>query len=386
MICKICVVTGGRADYGLLRLLMKEIKRTRRFKLQVLATGVHFEKKFGSTFREILKDGFRIDAKVKMASKEDSAVGLGKAMGAGIRGIANALAELRPDLVILLGDRYEIHGTAAVATLAGVPLAHVHGGELTEGSYDDAFRHAITKMSHLHFVSTEIYRKRVIQMGEQPKRVFNVGALGVDNVLAQNFLSRRELEKSLGLRLRRKNLLITFHPATLESGQAGKQIKALLQALSSFAGVGMIFTMPGADKGNVAIWKEIRAYAKTRPHVKTFQALGSSLYLSLMKQVDAVVGNSSSGLLEAPVLKKPAVNIGDRQRGRVRSPNVIDCGTQPSSIRRAIRQALSAGFAQGLSRLQNPHGNGAAAKKIISIISRYRGSDLSKKSFFDLPK
>jgi len=372
MIRKICVVTGGRADYGLLRLLMFEIRKNRQFQLQVVATGSHFLPKFGSTYREILKDGFKINARVDIKPVGDSALALGQAMGLGVKGVSRALAKLRPDLLVLLGDRYEILAAAAAATLAGVPIAHLHGGELTEGAYDDAFRHAITKMSHLHFVTTPIYRKRVIQMGESPSRVFQVGALGVDNVLSHEFLSRKDLEKHLKFKFQKKNILITYHPTTLESGEAAKQTDALLNALETFPDLGMVFTMPGADKEGKIIWKKIRTFVKKNQYAKTFSALGSRTYLSVMKEVDAVVGNSSSGLLESPALNKPVVNIGNRQSGRVRAGCVVNCSNLTIPIRQAIRRALKRQFRQETRHAKNPYGKGETAKKIIDALERHR--------------
>jgi len=362
---------------------MREIQKSRQFHLQVIATGSHFLPKFGSTYREILKDRFKINARVDMRPADDSPVAIGKAMGLGVKGISGALAKLRPDLMLILGDRYEVLAAAAAATLAGVPIAHLHGGELTEGAYDDAFRHAITKMAHLHFVSADVYRKRVMQMGERPSRVFQTGALGVDNVLAQKFLSREELATLLRFKFRKKNILITFHPATLESGSAGRQAAALLGALQAFPETGFIFTMPGADKGSGVIWKKIRAFVRRNPHAKSFRSLGSRVYLSVMKEVDAVVGNSSSGLLEAPALHIPAVNIGNRQQGRVHAASVIDCKPQRAFIQKAIRMAFSPRFRSRCGRGVNPYGRGGAAVKIVKILMTRRYQSLLPKKFFD---
>ena len=381
---KVCVVTGGRADYDLLKLLMREIQKSRYLKLQVLATGSHFLAKFGSTYRQILRDGFRMDARVDMKPVGDSAVALGKAMSIGISGISRALEKLRPDLMICLGDRYEILGAAIAATLVGVPIVHLHGGELTEGAYDDAFRHAITKMAHFHFVSTTAYRNRVIQMGEQPSRVFQVGALGVDNVLATPFISRKELEKILRFRFQPTNLLVTFHPATLEPRKVKRQTQALLQALQTLPKTGLIFTVPGADKGNTAVRKLICAFVKKHPHAKIFESLGSQLYLSVMKVVDAVVGNSSSGLLEAPALKKPVVNIGNRQRGRIRAANVIDCPCKIKSIRWSVHKALSRQFINHCRGIKNTVGKRRVAEQIVRILQVLRDKEPYLKTFHDL--
>jgi len=384
MIRKICVVTGGRADYGLLRLLMFEIRKNRQFQLQVVATGSHFLPKFGSTYREILKDGFKINARVDIKPVGDSALALGQAMGLGVKGVSRALAKLRPDLLVLLGDRYEILAAAAAATLAGVPIAHLHGGELTEGAYDDAFRHAITKMSHLHFVSTAAYQKRVIQMGESLSRVFQVGALGVDNVKAQRFISRKGLEKYLQFKFQQKNLLITFHPETLANSDIEQQSNSLLRALQTLSNVGMIFTMPGADRNGRVIWKKIRTFVRKHHHAVAFRALGSRPYLSIMREVDAVVGNSSSGLLEAPVLKKPVVNIGNRQKGRIRAANVIDADYRPGCISQAISKAFSPKMRRCCAILKNPYGQGGTAKRIVKALSELNYSEIHQKRFWDL--
>lgn len=382
MIKKMCVVTGGRADYGLLRLLMGEIQKNRQFQLKVIATGSHFLPKFGSTYCEILKDGFKIDARVDVRLAGDSPVALGKAMGLGVQEISRALVKLQPDLVILLGDRYEILAAAAAATLVGVPIAHLHGGELTEGAYDDAFRHAITKMSHLHFVSTPVYRKRVIQMGENPSRVFFVGALGVENALKNKFIRRSHLEKLLNFKFQKKNILVTFHPVTLEPGSAAKQTDDLLQALKNFPQIGIIFSMPGADKETSVIWKKIRSFTRTHPHTRAFRALGCQLYLSIMKQVNAVIGNSSSGIIEAPALKKPSVDIGNRQRGRIYAKSVIRCSHRTNLIRHAIKRAFSHEFQKNCKKMKNIHGTSGVSKRILQIISNKQFPLSIKKTFY----
>jgi len=382
MIRKICFVTGGRADYGLLRLLMREIQKSRQFQLQIIATGSHFLPKFGSTYREILGDRFQINARVNIRPTGDSAVAVGEAMGLGVRGISRALAKLRPDLLVLLGDRYEILAAAIAATLAAVPIAHLHGGELTEGAYDDAFRHAITKMAHLHFVSAAIYRKRIIQLGESPSRVFKIGALGVDNVLSQKFFSREELEQLLRFKFSKKNILITFHPTTLESGKAGRQADALLKALRAFPETGMIFTMPGADRESGIIWKKFLIFVRRNPRAKAFRSLGSRAYLSLMKEADAVVGNSSSGLLEAPSFRIPVINIGNRQHGRVRATNVIDCEPDSASIKRSIQKTFSLRFKTLCAKMTNPLGKGGATIKFLKILKNHRKRKISIKKVF----
>jgi len=382
---KICVVTSGRADYWLLLPIMRGIQKSSELSLQVMAAGAHWSRKFGMTCRAIREDLFSIDAKIKMEINVGSATGLAATLGAGLQGMTAAFARLRPDLVLLLGDRHEILCAALAATLTRVPVAHIHGGEITAGAYDDMFRHAITKMSHFHFVSAHEHRQRVIQMGEPPSRVFRVGALAADNVRMQATLSRRQLAEELGCKFQKQNFLITFHPATLEPGQARWQISALLQAIRAFPEAGLFFTMPGADLEQDVIGQKIRAFAKRNPRAFIFQALGSRKYLSLMQQVDAVVGNSSSGLLEAPVLRKPTVNIGNRQKGRLQAGNVVNCPCQPKEIHQAIHKALSPAFLRKMERVPSPYGYGGAADRIVKILRKTKIRDrVLQKTFHDL--
>jgi len=315
-----------------------------------------------------------------MKKPGDSAVSLGESMGLVVKGISLALAKLRPDLLVLLGDRHEILAAAAAATLAGVPIAHLHGGELTVGAYDDAFRHAITKMSHLHFVATSVYRKRVIQMGEQPSSVFTVGALGVENVFTTKYIPRTQLEKKLNFRFQKKNVLVTFHPVTVEPGCAARQTDDLLQALKNFPQIGIIFSMPGADKEAWIIWNKIRSFVEKTPHTKAFRSLGSQVYLSLMKQVDAVIGNSSSGI---PALKKPSIDIGNRQQGRIYASSIIRCRHKKKLICSSIKIAFSAKFQKKCKKTKNLYGSSSVAKKIITIIKNKKFPRSTKKSFYE---
>lgn len=382
MIKKICVVTGGRADYGLLKLLMREIRRTDGLKLQLIATGSHFSQEFGSTYREIQADAFTINEKVPMKADFSTCRGICANMAKGIQGIGEALGRIKPDVMLLLGDRFETFSAAAAATIAGVPIAHLHGGELTEGAYDDAFRHAVTKLSHWHFVAASDYRKRVIQMGEEPKRVFQVGALGVDNFVFENFFSRKQIEQILGIQFLVKNLLITFHPTTLEPGQAGSQVDQLFEALDSFKETAMVFTIPGADRETKIISKKIREFVKRNPHAHVFRSLGSRLYLSLMKEVDVVVGNSSSGLLEAPLLKTPVVNIGNRQKGRIRSANVIDCCNKSYAIKKSIQKGMTTAFKNKCKKGKNLFGKKGVSRRILKILKKIAFEQRPKKVFY----
>lgn len=382
---RICVVTGSRAEYGLLRWLMAEIQADPDCELQVVATCMHLSPEFGLTWKRIEEDGFPIAEKVEMLLSSDSPVAISKSMGLGQIGLADAYSRLRPDLVILLGDRFETLSAAAAAAVARIPLAHIHGGELTEGAVDDVFRHAVTKMSHLHFTSAEAYRHRVIQMGEAPERVFNVGALGLDGIRKVDLLSRDALGEAMGFPLRARNLLVTFHPATLEGNVSAHQFRQLLEALESVPDAGIILTKANADAHGRIINDIIDEYAATRPdRVCAFASLGQQRYLSALKAVDAVVGNSSSGLLEAPGFGTPTVNIGDRQKGRLRAASVVDCAPETGAIRVALARALSPEFRLSPGFTANPYGDGRAAERIMAVLRRPLPSNLLQKTFHDL--
>lgn len=381
----ICVVTGTRAEYGLLRWLMEGIRQSPELTLQVIATGAHLSPEFGLTYRDMEADGFIIDRKVEMLLSSDTSSGVTKSMGVAMIGFADAFAELRPDMVLLLGDRYEIFSAAAAATIARIPVAHLHGGETTEGAFDEAMRHSITKMAHLHFVAAQAYRRRVIQLGEDPARVFLVGGLGIDNVLKLKLLDRAALETALDFKLGPKNLLVTFHPATLEQGAAAGQMGELLAALDTLQDTHLIFTMPNADTEGRALSRQLEAYAAGRPNAKVFASLGQLRYLSAVAHVDAVVGNSSSGLAEVPSFRKATVNIGDRQKGRLKAQSVIDCAPDRESIRAALAKVYSADFQASLSEVMSPYGDGGASQKILHILENHDFSDSLKKKFHDLP-
>ena len=372
---KICVITGTRAEYGLLRWVMQGIKDDPELTLQVIATGMHLSPEFGQTYREIEQDGFQIDRKVEMLTSSDTPVGIAKSMGLGLIGFADALNELNPDLIVVLGDRFEIFAAVAAALVARIPVAHLHGGEATEGAFDEALRHSITKMSHLHFVAAEEYRQRVIQLGEQPERVFLVGGLGIDNIKRLQLLGRAELEASLDFKLGPKNLLITFHPVTLERSTATDQMAELLAALAELKDTQLIFTMPNADTdGRTLI-----------PNARTYTSLGQLRYLSCVAQVDGVVGNSSSGLVEVPSFKKGTINIGDRQRGRLQAASVINCEPTRQGIAAALEKLYTADFQVSLSQAQNPYGEGGASEKVVKTIKHCALNGIAKKSFYDLP-
>lgn len=380
---KICVVTGSRAEYGLLRWVMEGIRKTRGLELQVIVTGMHLSPEFGLTYREIEKDGFRIDRKLEMLLSSDTPVGVTKSMGLGMIGFADALVELKPDLMLLLGDRYEIFVAASAAMIASIPIAHLHGGESTEGAFDEAIRHSITKMSHLHFVAAEEYRQRVIQLGEEPDRVFLVGGLGVDSILKLKLLNRVALEAALDFKLGKKNLLITFHSVTLEQGTAVNQMVELLSALDALEDTHLIFTMPNADTEGRVLFQMIEDFIAQRPHAKAYTSLGQLNYLSMIAQIDAVVGNSSSGLAEVPSFKKATINIGDRQRGRLKAASVIDCAPNRQSIAAALGRLYSADFQAMLSQVRNPYGEGGASEKVVNALKKYEINHIVKKVFHD---
>jgi GDP/UDP-N,N'-diacetylbacillosamine 2-epimerase (hydrolysing) len=381
---KICIVTGTRAEYGLLRWVIDGVQKSHLFTLQLCVTGMHLSPEFGLTYKEIELDGYNIDSKVEMLLSSDTASGVTKSMGLGLIGFANEFERLKPDLVILLGDRYEIIVAAIAATIRRIPIAHLHGGEKTEGAFDEAIRHSITKMSHLHFVATDEYRKRVVQLGEHPDMVFNVGGLGIDNILKLDLLSRNDLEDSLNFKLGSKNVLVTFHPATLENKTSGTHMEQLLEALKKLQDFNIIFTMPNSDPDSRTIIEKIENFCLGNEKAIAFTSLGQIRYLSCLKYVDLVIGNSSSGLTEVPSFKVPTINIGDRQRGRIKAETVIDCDPMEDKICEAIDMALSNEFQETCQMASNPYGNGGASNKILEIISRIDLNEILKKRFYDL--
>lgn len=381
---RICVVTGTRAEYGLLQWVMTGVRESSRLDLQVIATGTHLSPEFGLTYRDIEADGFAIDRKVEMLLSADTPTGLAKSMGLGMIGLGDALAQLQPDLLLVLGDRFEILSAVAAAMVSRVPVAHVAGGESSEGAFDEAIRHAVTKMSHLHFVAAEEYRKRVIQLGESPDRVHLVGGLGVDTIGKLALLDRPALEASLGFELGQKNLLVTFHPVTLETATSESQMAELLAALETLGDTKLLFTMPNADTDGRVVFNMVQQFAAHHPNAKAFQSLGQLRYLSCVQHVDGVVGNSSSGLTEVPTFRKGTINIGDRQRRRLKSTSVIDCKPDRASIVTALEQLYSPSFVSALRTARNPYGEGGASEKIVRILEDHPLEFILKKSFFDL--
>jgi len=382
---KICIVTGTRAEYGLLCWMMKDVQADADLQLQIIATGMHLSPEFGLTYTQIEKDGFKIDKKIEMLLSSDTPVGISKSMGLGMIGFAEAYADLQPDIIVLLGDRFEIFSAAAAAMIARIPIAHLHGGETTEGAFDEAIRHSITKMSHLHFTAAEEYKRRVIQLGEDPASVFYVGGLGIDNIRNLKLMRREEFENSINFKLGPKNLLITFHPVTLEHATAEDQFQNILNALDELQDTKFIFTKNNADTEGRLIIKMIDDYvSRNSSKAIAFINLGQLRYLSALKFVDACVGNSSSGLAEAPTFKIGTINIGDRQRGRIKADSVIDCEPNKESILTAIRKLYSKGFKDKLKNVKNPYGEGGATEKIKKILKETDLTNILKKQFYNI--
>lgn len=379
----ICVVTGTRAEYGLLQLLMREIAADPDLRLQVIATGMHLSPEFGLTEREIQADGFAIDARVEMLLSSDSAVGTAKSMGLGTIGCADALDRLKPDLVVLLGDRFEILAAAQAAAVARIPIAHIHGGETTEGAYDECFRHAITKMAQWHFVAAEAYRKRVVQLGEDPQRVFNFGAPALDLLERIEWMNRGELEASLGIALKQPLFLVTYHPVTLGGLSPLVAFDELLAALDAIPAATLIFTYPNADTGGRALIKRLNEWlTANEQRARAFTSLGQRRYSSMMRHCDVIVGNSSSALIEGPALKTATVNVGDRQAGRLKATSIIDAAESKDAILQALHKALSPEFRAGLPATESLYGSAGASRRIKDTL---KAVDLfTRKSFFDI--
>ena len=381
---KICVVTSTRAEYGLLYWLLKEIEADSELKLQLIVTGMHLSPEFGLTYKEIEKE-FKIDKKIEILSSSHTSLDICAEMARVYEKFAPALAELKPDILVLLGDRYEIFGVAGVASIMQIPIAHIHGGETTQGAFDEAFRHSITKMSHIHFAATNEYTNRIIQLGEEPSRVFNVGGPGIENIKKLNLLSKEEFEKSIKFKLAKKNILITFHPVTLENSSAREQFNELLNALDELEETNFIFTKANSDTDGDVINKMIDEYvSQNSQKAVAFASLGQLRYLSAIKFVDIVLGNSSSGLSEVPSFKKATINIGDRQKGRARASSVIDVRPDRKEILTAIKRAYSKEFEQILKDTINPYDGGNPSKKMVKILKETKLDGILKKKFYDI--
>ncbi len=381
---KICVVTGTRAEYGLLYWLMKEIQKDDDLELQLIVTGMHLSPEFGLTYKEIEKD-FHIDKKIEMLLSSDTSVGISKSMGLAQISFADIYEELKPDILVVLGDRYEIFSAVSSAMIARIPIAHIHGGEATEGAYDEPIRHCITKMSHIHFTATTEYKNRVIQLGEQPAKVFNVGGLGIDNIIKLKLLSKSELESTLDFKFNKKNILVTFHPVTLENTTSQKQFQDLLEIIDKLKDTNIIFTKSNSDTDGRIINEMIDEYVYKNTDKSTcFTSMGQLNYLSALQFIDAVVGNSSSGLLEAPTFNIGTINIGDRQKGRMMAKSIINCNTTKESMENGFEKLYSDNFKIVLQDVKNPYGNGGASKKIKDILKTINVNNIIKKSFYNI--
>lgn len=381
---KICVITGTRAEFGLLRPLIELIANDKELQLQLIATGMHLSPEFGYTLNEITEAGFMVDKKVECLLSSDSSVGVSKTIALAVSGFADALAELTPDLVVVLGDRTEILGAVIATAMANIPIAHLYGGETTEGAYDEAIRHSITKFSHLHFTSTEAYRKRVIQLGEYPDTVFNVGAIGIDAIKKLPLLDRAAFEQAIGFKLKKRNVLITYHPVTLEKEAPIETFENVLTALDEFTDTALIFTHANSDKNGRIINKMITEYVSShKDKAVEFKSLGQLRYLSALQFVDFVIGNSSSGMTEVPAFYIPTINIGDRQKGRINCESVINSNNSLEDIKKSITFALDKTFREKIQQQELLYGNGTAAKKILQIIKEHNHISI-KKSFYNI--
>ena len=384
---KICVVTGTRAEYGLLSRLMRMIKDSQETQLQLIVTNMHLSSKFGNTYKEIENDGFTIDRKVPIIDENSNNDSLSTVMemSRGLKGYAEAYQELKPDLLLILGDRYEMLAAATAALIMRIPIAHISGGATSEGAFDDAIRHSITKMSQLHFTEAEDYRRRVIQLGEQPDRVFNVGALGVENIKKLPLMSKEEIEADIKFKIDKKTILVTYHPVTLGNHTVEQDITEFMNALSQRPDIRVIFTMPNSDTGSRAIVDAINSFvAKNQERSVAYKSLGVLRYLSVMKEVGAVVGNSSSGLVEVPSFCIPTLNIGDRQKGRLAAESVLNCDTDCESILAGLDSVLSPEFSDTASHVLNPYDKEGTAQNIFDVISTYPLEELNQKHFFDI--
>lgn len=383
---KICVVTATRAEYGVLRLLLEEIEKDKELELCLVVTGTHLSESFGRTITEIEQDGFRISEKIKILDSEDSTYGICKTMGVAMEKFGELFVRQDPDMLIVVGDRYELIPICSSAMVCGIPIAHISGGELTEGAIDDAIRHSVTKMSYLHFPGCEEYRKRIIQLGESPDRVFNYGDIGVENVKKMNYFSIEELEKDLGISLKEKYSCVTFHPVTLEKHSAKRQTEALIEAMARYSDIKFIVTLSNADLDGEKINNMLIHAASEKNNIFCYESLGIRRYLSLVKNAGFVLGNSSSGIIEVPCFGIPTINIGDRQKGRLRAESVIDCEPTYEAITKSIKLALSEEFRYKAKRASNPYGEGDTSEKIVKTIKQFlydNKIDL-KKSFYDL--
>lgn len=380
---KVAIFTGTRAEYGLMYWLMKDIQEDKELQLQLIVSGMHLSPEFGLTWQQIEQDGFSIDEKIEILLSSDSPVGTAKSMGLGVLGFSDALSRLKPDVLVILGDRFEALAAAQTAMILRIPVYHLHGGEITEGAYDDAIRHAITKLSYLHGTSTEEYRNRVIQLGEDPCRVENVGAIGLDHLVRSSFMTREDLTYSLGFSLTNPYFLVTYHPVTLSNEPAASSFIALLEALDEFKDHQIILTYPNADDGGRQIIPLLEEFARKQPNrVLSIPSLGQARYLSAIKHATAVIGNSSSGIIEVPSFDVPTVNIGVRQKGRLAAKSVLNCLAEKTDIVNTIQQAIDRSYKMADEIIHNPYGQGNTSERVINMIKSMQF--VPSKTFYDL--
>ena len=381
----ISVMTATRAEYGLLRPIIAKLKAVKEFDVRIVATGAHLSPEFGLTYKEIERDGYTIDKKIEILLSSDTPSSISKSMGLAMIGFADYFEKLHPDLAIVLGDRYEALAVATVAMNQRIPIAHLYGGETTQGAVDESIRHAITKLSYLHFTSTDEYRKRVIQLGEHPERVYNVGAIGIENILSEKILSIEDLEHDLNLNLNQPYAVVTYHPVTLERNASKGQIESLLLVCKEHKSMNFVFTKANADAEGRIINQLIEQYASGNDNIFMFASLGTLKYHSLLKYSSMIIGNSSSGLVEAPSFGIPTINIGDRQKGRLQASSVINCEPTEESIKKAIKQASSKSYADKAKATINPYGDGDTSDKIVEVVKEYMlgGKVDLKKKFYD---
>ena len=378
----ICFISGSRADYHLLKNLLLLFVNDKSINTQLVVTGMHMEKSFGLTYKDIEKDGISIKKKFKINYIDDTSKGISKSISIAIKKFTQTYLNIKPDIVIILGDRYEIFSAAIAAMICNLPIAHIHGGEITMGAQDESMRHSITKMSHLHFTSTEQYRKRVIQLGEKSENVFNVGSLGIENIKKTKLLEKKHFEKKINFKLNKKNLLVTYHSVTLEQNTSKTVFSKLLKVLSELKETNIIFTKGNSDKDGKIINKLIDVYVKRNINAICFESMGQELYFSAINHMDAVIGNSSSGIIEVPSFNKITLNIGDRQKGRMKSSSVIDVKPDINSIRRAIKKIYASH--KFTKKNKNPYDNGNTSKKIYRVIKSKRLDNILKKEFIDI--
>lgn len=386
---KVCIITGSRAEYGILEPLIAKLDKDSEIDLQLIVTGMHLSPEFGLTYRQIEEDGYKIDEKIETVLSSDTSIGISKAMGLGLISFSEAYQRLTPDLVVVLGDRYEIFAAASAAMIGRIPIAHLHGGELTQGAIDEAIRHAITKMSYLHFTSTEEYRQRVVQLGEAPERVFNVGALGVENIKKVELLTKEELEEQINFKFDKAVALVTFHPVTLETKTSKEQFECLLEAMDDFPNLKIIFTKANADTDGRIINDMIDNYVKKNTgRCIAFTSMGQRRYLSALKYSSIVIGNSSSGIIEAPSFYIPTINIGDRQQGRIKAKSVIDCRTDMSEIKKATQRGLLEILKEQKTDGLNPYEKENTSDQIILHIKAFLNRECInlKKQFYDIKR